>query len=115
MGFAKKKSSSKSKSKSSKFSGKKSKKDNSSKRYVASVWENEGEDGTYLSMSVDNLKADSEYNKGSLIWFDKDTEKYYKVKAMNVYESDKGPKNLMNKLVLDLENDYHVEEMESED
>lgn len=104
------------KSKSSKggktSSKKKSKKDNSTKRYVASIWDNEGDNGNYLSLSVDNLDPDSEYHKGSLIWYDKETEKYYKVKSMSVYGADKGPRNLTNKLVIDLENEYHVEEME---
>jgi hypothetical protein len=93
-------------------SSKGGKKDNSAKRYVGSIWENEGRDGNFLSMSVDNLDPDSEYHKGNLIWFDKETEKYYKVKSMAVYNSDKGPKNLTNKLVLDLENEYHVEQIE---
>jgi hypothetical protein len=112
MALGKSKKSSKTSSK-GKSSSKKSKKDNSSKRYVASIWSNEGDNGDYLSMSVDNLDPDSEYNKGSLIWYDKETEKYYKVKSMSVYGADKGPKNLTNKLVLDLENEYHVEEMEA--
>lgn len=104
------------KSKSSKggksSSKKKSKKDNSSKRYVASIWENSGDNGNYLSLSVDNLDPDSEYHKGNLIWQDKETEKFYLVKSMSVYGADKGPRNLTNKLVIDLENEYHVEEIE---
>lgn len=115
LGKSKKSTKSSSKSKSSSSKGKKSKKDTSSKRYVASIWENKGDNGNYLSLAVDNLDTDSEYNKGTLIWFDKETEKYFKVKSMAVYNADKGPKNLTNKLVIDLDNDYHVEEMESEE
>lgn len=102
----------KSKSSKGKSSKKKSKKDNSSKRYVASIWDNEGDNGNYLSLSVDNLDPDSEYHKGTLVWFDKELGKAFKVKSMSVYGADKGPRKLTNKLVLDLENEYHVEEME---
>lgn len=108
---------SKGKSKGGKSNGSKKgggKKDNSSKRYVASIWENENDNGSYLSMTVDNLDPDSEYHKGNLIWFDKETGKYYKVKSMSVYSADKGPRNLTNKIVLDLENEYHVEELEND-
>lgn len=92
----------------------KPKRDNSGKRYVASVWKNEGKNGEYLSLAVDNLDPDSEHNKGTLLWYDKDTEKYYKVKSMNIFEAEKGPEALLNKLVLDLNNEYHVEEVEAE-
>lgn len=107
----------KSKSSKSGKSGKskKSKRDNSAKRYIASIWENEGDNGTYLSLSVDNLDPESEYHKGVLLWADAETGKYYKVKQAAVYNADKGPKNLTNKLMIDLENEYHVEELESED
>lgn len=107
----------KGKSSDKKSKGKSKDKDNSSKRYVASIWENEGKGDkpNYLSMSIDNLDPDSEYHKGVLVWFDKPTGKCYKVKQLAVYEADKGPKNLTNKIVLDLDNEYHVEEMESEE
>jgi hypothetical protein len=91
------------------------KKDNSSKRYVASIWQNEGDNGPFLSMTVDNLDPDSEYHKGVLLWFDVERKEYFKVKSMSVYESDKGPKNLTNKIVLDLDSDYHVEAVELEE
>lgn len=112
MALGKGKSSKSSKGGKSSGKSKKSNKDNSNKRYVGSIWENEGNNGTYLSMSVDNLDPDSEYHKGNLIWFDKETGQYYKVKSMSVYGADKGPRNLTNKLVLDLENEYHVEPLE---
>lgn len=97
-----------------KSGGKKGERDNSGKRYVASIWENENDRGSYLSMSVDNLDPDSEYHKGNLIWFDKESGKYYKVKALAVYSADKGPRNLTNKIVLDLNNEHHVEEIEQD-
>lgn len=113
-GKTKSKSSSSSSKGSSKGGAKKGKKDNSAKRYIASIWENENDNGSYLSMSVDNLDPDSEYHKGFLIWQDNETGKYYKVKSMAVYSADKGPRNLTNKIVLDLENEYHVEELEQD-
>jgi hypothetical protein len=94
----------------------KGERDNSGKRYIASIWENEGkgDKGNYLSMSVDNQDPESEYHTGNLIWFDKESGKYYKVKSLAVYEADKGPPNLTNKIVLDLNNEYHCEELEQE-
>lgn len=91
----------------------KGKKSSEGRRYVGSVWENEGNDGTFLSVSIDNRDEDDEYYKGKLIWFDAETETYYEVKSMAVYGASKGPKNLTNKLVIDIENDYHVDEMDS--
>lgn len=84
------------------------------KRYFASVWQNKSKAGnTYLSVSVDNQSPDDKYHCGTLIWFDKETGKYYRVKSMNVYEPVHGPPNLMNKLVIDIEDDYHVEPMDN--
>ena len=90
-----------------------SKKQSEGRRYVGSVWENEGNDGTFLSVSIDNRDESDDYYKGKLIWFDAETETYYEVKSMAVYGAQKGPKNLTNKLVIDIENDYHVDEMDS--
>lgn len=96
-----------------KTGAKKGERDNSGKRYVASIWSNEGAKGDYLSLSVDNLDPEKEHYKGNLLWYDAETEKYYKVKSMAVFAADKGPRNLTNKLVIDLNNEYHVEEVES--
>ena len=99
--------------KKSKGKGKGKKKNNEDRRYVGSIWENDGDNGTFLSMSVDNRDPDDEYYKGKLIWFDAEKEQYFEVKSMSVFEAQKGPRNLTNKLVLDLDNEYHVEEMDS--
>jgi len=85
-------------------------------RYIGSIWENENKKGeTFLSASIDNHKPDDKYFKGTLLWHDSEDNSYYKVKGMSVYDSDKGPENLTNKLVLDLESDYHVEELSNEE
>ena len=96
--------------------GKKQERDNSGKRYIGSVWENEGKDGkdNYLSLSIDNQDPAGEHHKGFLLWHDVETGKYYKVKSAAIFTADKGPANLMNKIVIDINNDYHVEELESE-
>ena len=104
MGFGKKDS-----SKKGKASGKKQR-DNSGKRYFGSIWEN----GEFLNASIDNQEEDSEHNKGTLIWFDRETQKYYRVKSFGIFEPNKGPKNLTHKMVLDINNEYQVEEVEQD-
>ena len=109
---SKKGSSSKSKGKSSK--GKKK----GSYRTVGSIWEREIEtregEKTILNFNVDNQDPDDEYHQGVLLWQDAETGKLFKVKSMNIFEADKGPKNLLNKLSINLENEHQVEEIEAE-
>lgn len=103
-------------SKSDKKSGKGKKE--SSYRTVGSIWENEIEtkngSKTILNFNVDNQDPDDEYHQGTLLWVDQKSGKTYKVKSMNVFDTDKGPKSLLNKLSIDLNNEYHVEELEAE-
>lgn len=102
------------KKKSKKGKKKGGKKKESLKRYIGSVWENEGKNGTFLSISIDNQDPDDKYYRGKLMWFDTETEKYYQVKSLAVYDADKGPDNLLQKVVMDLDNEYHVEELDLE-
>ena len=98
-----------------KASKKSSDKDNSGRRYVAGIWENEGKDGaTFLNLKANNPDPEKnpEYYKGNLLWYDAATEKYYRVLKMNIFENNKGPQNLTHNLVLDLNNEHHVVEQE---
>jgi hypothetical protein len=104
-------------SKGGKKSGKSGKK-KSSYRTIGSIWENEietrdGDTKTILNFNVDNPDPDDEYHQGTLLWLDAETGKAFKVKSMNVFEAEKGPKTLLNKLSINLENEYQVEEQES--
>ena len=59
------------------------------------------------------IDPESEYHKGRLIWQVAESGKCYQVKSFSIYDaSDKGPAELLNKLVLDLDNEYHVEELD---
>ena len=101
-------------------SSKKSKgKKKGSYRTVGSIWEREIEtkDGekTILNFNVDNQDPDDEYHQGVLLWQDAATGKLFKVKSMNIFEADKGPKELLNKLSINLENEHQVEEIEADE
>lgn len=93
-------------------SKKKSSKKKGLKRYIGSVWLNDGRHGEFRSISIDNLDTDDEYYRGKLIWFDAETDKYYFVKSLNLTDNvpESAPENLEEKLVIDLENEHHVEE-----
>jgi hypothetical protein len=89
-------------------------------RNVGSIWENEietkdGDTKTILNFKVDNPDPDDKYHSGTLVWVDAETGKSFKVKSMNIFEAEKGPKELLNKLSINLENEYHVEELEAEE
>lgn len=103
-------------SKSGKSSGKSGGKKKSSYRTVGSIWENEvkvdGKRKTILNFNVDNPDPDDEYHQGTLLWLDAETGKAFKVKSMNIFEAEKGPDTLLNKLSINLENEYQVEEQE---
>jgi hypothetical protein len=101
-------------SKGSKTSDKSSKKSKGAYRSVGSIWENvitvKGEEKTILNFNIDNRDPDDEYHQGSLVWLDAETGKAYKVKSMNLFPADKGPKALLNKVSINLENEHQVEE-----
>jgi len=84
---------------------KKGKKKDSEYRNVGSLWEATKFDGYNISIN--------DYS-GNLIYQDKDTGEYYKVKAISCYEPkrDDVPKNLVYDLVIDLKSDYQTEQLE---
>lgn len=102
-----------------KSSGKKDKKSKKSSQYrtIGSIWKNEietrdGEEKEVLNFNVDNPDPEDKYHQGTLIWKDAETGKLFRVKSMNVFPADKGPDNLLNKLSIKLDNEYHVEELD---
>jgi hypothetical protein len=98
--------------------GKGGKKKVSSYRTVGSIWENkvkvDGKTKTILNFNVDNPDEDDEYHQGTLVWIDAKTGKTFKVKSMNVFEAEKGPDELLNKLSINLKNEYQVEELDAD-
>lgn len=78
-------------------------------RQIAGVWENEGADGVFYSVNVNN---NSTYSPGKLVWIDEQTGGTYLVKSLNVYDVDPSlsEKRLpIQNLSINLENEYHVE------
>lgn len=93
---------------------------NANKRFIGKLRERTGANGDYIVLLVDNPnpeKADGSadpYYKGNLIWFDQETGLYYKVKQVALRNpSEKGAEHGdINSLMIDLDNAYHVDEME---
>lgn len=87
-------------------------------RFIGKVREFKSENGNFLKILIDNptpVKKDGTedtYYKGSLCWVDAVTGKTYIVKQVNLRGvSDTGAKRGDQfSLMIDLENDYHVEE-----
>ncbi len=99
------------------------KKDYKNRRYVASIWENQGDYGPYDSVAIDNHsptkvnkktkeEEDNKYFTGYLMWQDAETEKFYHIKSMNIIQPKESPEGMKGKLVIDLDNEYHVDELE---
>lgn len=72
-------------------------------RQIASVWENQGRDGTFLSVTVN---GNNQYSPGKLLWVDETTGNVYQVKNMNVYEVQaSGDRLPLQNLSINLDND----------
>lgn len=71
-------------------------------RRIGTMWESKKYEGTH-NISVDDYHGD-------LIFQDKETKKFYKVKAISLYNpNEKAPENAIYNLTIDLKNDYQTE------
>jgi len=92
-------------------------------RYVAKVRNMSGSNGPFQKIYAENsnpLNADgtpNKYFKGSLLWVDAETGKYYQVKQLSFFNPPQGmnpsqaEKGFASFITLDLENKYEVEEL----
>ena len=84
------------------------------KRYIGKVKEYEGKYGPFKNILIDNPDMSSEFSKGSLIWIDKESGKKYLVKQLAVkgVHEDALAKGFVNSLMIDLSNEYQVQELD---
>lgn len=75
-------------------------------RRVGTIWNSDKFDGQYFSTDKECV----------LLYLDPETDKYYKVKQIGVFDPhEKAPEAVAANLSLDLSNEYHVEEVEDDE
>lgn len=93
------------------------------RRFVAKLKKEQGANGEFLKVVVDNINAQNQdgsanpYHQGVFLWCDAKTGKYYQVKQMKVggVSSKQSEKGFVKSLFLDLEDSYHVTPLSNEE
>lgn len=90
---------------------------NSNKRYIGKVKTQNGQNGTFQKILINNPYANNQdgtpntYFKGCLIWLDQETGKKYLVKQIGIGDY-KQPKNGCGSFItISLDNEYEVQEL----
>lgn len=86
---------------------------NPNKRYIGKVRNQNGKNGNFKKILVDNPDPNSEYNKGSLLWLDKATGKTFLVKQFSVggVSEQSLQKGFVESISIDLSSSYEVEDL----